>query len=615
MDIITILLFFIYTWGIGFTATKLLKLGQKNQLESHLMRIGIGLGIFPILGVLLNLLTIPLDWKIFLVLSLAFPVYLASKKIAKKELEIPKIQFSLTKSNLIIIFVFLLFLATFFMYVSGAFSYPYLEDDDPWSHATSVKYIATEKTAYSPNFYFNYLDPYPPGYGIVMGILHQTSSSLMWTLKFFNALIISLGIIFFYFFAKEFIGDESKALFSTFILSAIPCFLSHFIWSHALIVILFFPAFYCLEKIRENKKWMFAAILVIASICVTQPTQAMKFGALFAIFWIIKSITNKNLQKEVLFSGLAGFFASFLWWGDMLIKYGLSGIFGSKSATAAIGGTKSFLSFFTMKGTATRLYTFNDFFVAKSQNMINNPIGVGIVISLLLLASLVYILIKYKKSLSKENSWILISLFWLIFTFLGIHGGTRIPVALFSFRFWMLFAIPVSLLAAEGAWFLMDFGKKMKIDKTLIVAIIIFGVLATSGYQKYAVNTAMWPPGVGWSSSEEIEGYVWLKTLPENTKIFGLCSETSSAHLIGFDKYDCFWCEDENMLRKDIMNKTQEQLHSWMKIKNYDYFIVDSTCVESFDINKTNDFLQESVSSGLFQLSYQTEGMVLMKII
>ena len=557
MSILTIILFFVYTWGLGFTATKIIRNIKESDsiLERNLMRIGVGLGILPILGVLLNLLHIPLDWKIFLVLSFALPIYYALKKIRTKELSIPKLNFKLTKSGLILFIVLLLFFITLFMYSSGAFSYPYLEDDDSWSHAASAEYISLEKTAYSPaGFNFDYIYPYPPGYSIVMGLLHQTSPSLLWTLKFFNALIISLGIIFFYFFAKEFMGDKNKALFSTFVLAAIPCFLSHFIWSHALIVILFFPAFYCLERIKHDRKWVWIAALVIAGICVIEVTETIKFGVLFGIYLVIKSVINRNFQKEIFFAGLFGLLISFLWWGSMLARLGIRGILGSKAATAALGVTKPFLSFFSIKGTATRLYTFNDFFIAKTQNMINNPVGVGIIISILLAISLIYIFIKYKESFSKEKVWIPISLFWLIFTFLGIHGGTRIPIALFSFRFWMLFAIPVSLLSSEGAWFLFDLGKKINLSKMTVLVVIIIGVILTSGYQKYAVNTAVWPPGAEWGSMEEVQGYTWLETLPVNTKVFGLCSDSSSLHIIGFDKFDCVWCKDELNFRKEAIN-------------------------------------------------------------
>ena len=66
------------------------------------------------------------------------------------------------------------------------------------------------------------------------------------------------------------------------------------------------------------------------------------------------------------------------------------------------------------------------------------------------------------------------SILGLIFTFLGIHGGTRLPVAFFSFRFWMLFAIPVSIITTEGAFFIANFLKKYNLSKF----ITLFGLSA-----------------------------------------------------------------------------------------------------------------------------------------
>jgi len=185
---------------------------------------------------------------------------------------------------LIVLFIFS---STLFMYVKGAFIYPYLEDYDPWAHAVGVKYVSIEKNLDDPNDNLVYIKPYPPGYDALIGILHQTSPSLMWTIKFFNALIISLGIIFFYFFTKGFMHSKDKALIATFILAMIPCYLSHFIWAHSLVMTLFIVALYCLVMIDNDKRWIYPSIFVIGSISLTQPSQAVKFFFIFMIFFNI----------------------------------------------------------------------------------------------------------------------------------------------------------------------------------------------------------------------------------------------------------------------------------------------------------------------------------------
>src|SRR3989338_8452007 len=207
---ITILLFFLYFWGLGYTALYFLR-KPEHAGERQLLYVAIVLGIFPILAILLNFLHIPLDWKIFLGLSLIFPVAVIIKKIYLKEFKFPSFHFKpqLSKASLCLGAVLIIFAFSLFMYTKGAFSYPYLEDEDPWGHSVGAKYVALEKSAYDPilsgaegangiDQSLSYIDPYPPAYDILMGILHQTSADLQWTLKFFNAFIISLGFIFLY---------------------------------------------------------------------------------------------------------------------------------------------------------------------------------------------------------------------------------------------------------------------------------------------------------------------------------------------------------------------------------------------------------------------------------
>ena len=202
ISITTIILFFIYLWGLGYTATYLAK-KPESKAERFLVYLAVGLGIFSFLVVFLNFLHIPLDWKIFLVLSLLVPVYSLISKIRKKEFKKPSFNAKLTRSNVAVLGVFIIFLLSLFMYTKGAFAYPYLEDEDPWGHAVGVKYVALGKKAYDPptsivddkiDQQLSYIDPYPPAYDAIIGILHQTSPDLTWTLKFFNALIISLEI-------------------------------------------------------------------------------------------------------------------------------------------------------------------------------------------------------------------------------------------------------------------------------------------------------------------------------------------------------------------------------------------------------------------------------------
>jgi len=72
MDIMSIIYFFIVSFGFGYSLTFFLK-KSDNFIENLFMTLGFGLGVFPILGVILNVLHIPIYWPIFLFISLIIP--------------------------------------------------------------------------------------------------------------------------------------------------------------------------------------------------------------------------------------------------------------------------------------------------------------------------------------------------------------------------------------------------------------------------------------------------------------------------------------------------------------------------------------------------------------
>jgi hypothetical protein len=587
-SVLTVILFFLYTWGLGFTATYYLKM-PISFLERLFVNIGTGLGVFAILSVVLNFFRIPLDWRIFLLLSIAFPLYILFTKR-----KLPKIK--VTKSDLVMLLVLGVFLISFYMYSKGAFAYPYLEDEDPWGHSVGMKYVAFERSAYSPagkepNF-FSYMDPYPPAYAVLGGVLHQTAPDLNWSIKFFNALLISLGLVFFYLFAKEFMLSRNKALFATLLLAATPSYLSHFIWAHVLVVTLFFPMMYAFGRIGNDKRWWIVAMLMVAAVWVSQNiSQPIKISTMLLLYLVAVSVVSKKWLKYHYAAFVGGGLLSLVWWGAMIKKYTFSGflsgygntiIEGSSSVSG--GGSKvfSFLSSVLASitapgGSASRAYTLTDFFVATKGNMINNPIGVGKVLSLLTILGVVYLLVRYRSRLVTEGSWRIVALLWLVFTFWGVNGMTfPVSVAKGSFRVWMLMAIPMAMVATEGLYSLLGLFKKYKLVKWVIVVIVLFGVFQTSFVQKYAHNTTPgWPTGGAFQGNlQEAREYGdWFLSLEPNTKVFLLSPRDKIT--IGFGAYACYWCDDEIEFRSDVLKYSASEMHQFLRNKGYEYFVIN----------------------------------------
>jgi hypothetical protein len=616
MVLLSIAFFLITTFGFGLSVSFLAK-ESDDLLERILMRFGMGLALMVTFGYIFNSVRIPLDWKIFLFTAILIISIKYTLDFKKNKLFNVKLNF-----NFYAVIMLILFALTLSMYVKGAFAYPYLEDDDSWSHATSVKFVSVEKTV-SPgeNNFFNYLDPYPPAYAMLLGVIHQTNDSVYWTLKYFNALIISLSIIFFYFFTKVFLKSSKKALFSTFALFAIPAYLSHFIWALALTMPLVFVAFYSVEKIRDDKKWWIITALVMMSALTSSPTHSAYFALLFAIYFITRVIVERKILVYEGIAAAGGIALSYLlWWLPMFMAYTFNGTLMKLGIGAGPRGSSSI---FKVIGTGDRIYNLNDFVYAKSQNMINNPIGIGLVLSILTVIGLVILISNYKKWLKKYDYSKLVIVAWFLFAFYAVNAA-RFTIKLSPFRAWIILAIPVALLSAEATSFIETLIKSvvrsfMKVNKQIllgvslaVLCIIAYGVVQTSYVQKYAVNTANWPPGAFWTSNEEIQGYVWLfQNIPRGTNVFTFAN---NGPVIGLDKYTCHWCLDVREFQRTGINKPSEEVYKWLKEHNYEYLIIDGQTAQKFGSNSTSVLLEGLGENQPVQIAFQNSGFILLKI-
>jgi len=610
MGVLAVILFFVFCYGLGTACTFFWK---EKGYEKHLMRIGIGLAAWVVLLILLDFFNLPLDWKLVLAVSLLCWAWVLYRN--RKELS-----FKIPIPNILTIVALVLFGLTLFMYAKGAFAYPWLEDDDPWAHATGIKYVSLERNFNDLHNQFGYINPYPPGYDGIFGVLHQVSPHLVWTMKFFNALISSLGILFFAFFAKRFLKSTPKALAATTIFAMIPSYLSHFIWAHSLSITLFIVSLYCLVRIAESKQWILPTIILIGGIAFTQPSKLLKYSAMFFIFLVFISLSRKKLAWPEIGAVAGGYALSLLWWGTRAVTL-LSGVGNPASkvgATSGLWGTIQRL-FPPGSGTGTRAYTFSDFFIAKGQNMINNPLGWGIAISLLLVIAIIVILMNYKNYPGEEKSRTQILLFWLLFTFLGVNSLTfNLPVGFHAFRFWMLLAIPVSLLAAEGFLFVSDFLVKQKIPMAASILLLVALLFFTAGLQKYQVNISQWPPGAFWTSGEELQGYLSLLSLPPDTRVF---TYQNPEPVIGLNAFDCMWCDDVFEFRKGALLANATELHAWLKEHDYEYLIISGMAVRELQEKYGNQTLEmvnrrvtDLATSQLFFPAFQNQAVVLFKV-
>jgi hypothetical protein len=295
-------------------------------------------------------------------------------------------------------------------------------------------------------------------------------------------------------------------------------------------------------------------------------------------------------------------------------------IMGPRATTGLLG----------VGGTGDRPYGLSDFLCHSGtgcyngQNMINNPIGIGVVLSILAIIGLIYVLARYKEMLKKENYSLLVIVMWFLFAFYAVNAA-NMPIKLSPFRAWMLLAIPVSLLAGESIDFIARIVKSMlsnfaKLRKSInsvlvivIVTVMFYGIFTTSFIPKYKVNTSPgWAIGGFWANpGEEIPGYLWLKdNVPPDTRVFTF---SNNGAIIGVDKFICHWCSDVREFQRTGINSTPEELLLWLKENEYDYIVVDAQAAKKFGADATNNLTLKLANVGL-QPVIRNDGFVLFKV-
>lgn len=653
--ILTIILFLIYTLGPGYLITSFL--WKKNSwFERFVISLGIGLATIPIIGCFLNITRIVIDWRIFFLISLVSIIYAIYRE--KKSLHIPKFSTKITLFQLCAMGALLILILNMYFFSQGAFSYDWLGDGDSWHHALSAKYVAAEKTLHvseGNEASIRYIDPYPPGYPILMGLLYQTSGHMMWTLKLFNIFLASIGILFFYFLAKEFTNDPKKSLFATFVLASLPSFLTRFIWAHTFIISISIILLYAVLKTTKDSRWKYAAAILFGSTLLIQPSQNVKLFAIMLIFlgtmlpWGKKHI-KKNMITALTIFVIAGL-VMMLWYAPMAVKY--EGEFLAKitktdkkvdpekklEKKAKKSKGKTYIG---PLGSATRLYKFDDFFRLPEHNQINNPVGWGEVIFVLMVLGLISLPLN-GRALFRKKKWKLCVFFWFAFAFAGLFGGTVLPVALFSFRFWMLVAIPLSLIATEGLWLFMGvttsvvkLTKKqllVKVVKVFFFVLVVYLVFITTTENKIALNKGQWFPEPAHVQYNQLGMYLWLRTIPENTKVFYGCHRDKFGDhtIISYDMWSCPWCPEIKKFRDNAIDEsgyvvTPKQMETFLKDNKFEFMLMDGNCVDSLKtrwrkgFDKIDDdaamqsalnYINSMMGSGLFDIISSEQGVIL----
>ncbi len=594
--------FALISFGLGFAVWRLLGIKEEDPIAAFFMYGAGGLAVFVLLSTVLGFLNLAV-WYVYGVLALGAVAAALMKG---------GIVFNVPKINKAWAIVLLLFAVHLYVYASGALKYPWLEDDDPWDHASAVRYVSVYATYIQPDRdLIHYLAPYPPFFDVLLGTIFQVdSSSLQFTLKFFNALLVSLAIPLFYCWAKGRF-DGRTALWATAILTLLPSFMSHFIWSQTLAMMLVFPAFYFLDRYLaggEGKRaLMVMGAVTLGAVFMTQPSVA---GIVFVMTILYIGVLKlpailgdkANAVRLVVDAfavpTLSVVAALLLFWVPMFALYGVDGVLEQMNLN---------IGFVTEKAPDTSggiVYGLNDFLDAPFSSKMDQPTGWGFVVTVLALAGTVLALIKARAG---EDRWLHVALLvWFAFCMIGVEGNAM-PFKMMPHRFWVFLAMPVSLLGAMGAIWLID--KAGKNWGGVMAGVIVLGLLMTAAAAKYMVETSAWPPGVSWVSQEQLTNYTGLKALPPSTKVFGFCDNENLAN--GMNLFGYAWVKEVVDYKAQSINDTVQGNYDFLKKYGYEYVIIDQTCLAAgFTPEQVNGKLNMLASDGRFTVDQQLSGNV-----
>jgi hypothetical protein len=338
--------FFIVTLLTGALIDLLVRDWEADWLEKLVMRFGVGIAAMSVIGVILNLAQIPLDYRVFLGVGVLITIGAFVRNRSFISIKSDKIHPALanswkSKKFWYGFFMLVLFAFTLNMYLEGTFKYAYFEDTDPWGYTVVADFIGENKTFSVPYHSVHYSEPYTQGYQIVMGVLSQTNDSIYWTMKFFSSLVISFGILFMYYFTRRFSRNEEIAFLAGIFLFAVPAWVSHFVFSLHYNMTLFVVLLYVLaqmmperreiaevaknqqslsictgeslDDLKESKGWMPVGIVLYASLLINHFTSVVHGSIFCFVFIVTRILAERKVDWKTIMVFMGGFLLSLLY--------------------------------------------------------------------------------------------------------------------------------------------------------------------------------------------------------------------------------------------------------------------------------------------------------------
>lgn len=563
---LTILLFLLWSVVYGYCILRIARQTSEDLFTDTILSFPVGLACFVFFASILSMVG-SLTWYNFA---------LASAILVIQAIRSQPLQLQLPKPTWSWLIIASLFAIHLYVFYTGAFSYPWLEDDDPWDHASAVRYISEFRTFTQPQpAHIHYLAPYPPFYDTIMAMLFQAGGTISGIMKSYNVLLISLCIPMSFLLFRELFG-ERPALFATFIITCIPSFMSHFIWAQSLAMLFLIAALYLsirwLKRPTPNASRLtpLTLIMVAFALFVTQPSVAAIGGIMLCITilsWrLAESPSLSSIRLDDFSPIMSGFgIALLLFWIPMAGTYGIDGISRHTSAS---------MSFVTDKTEDTGggiVYGLTDLMDAPTTSRMDQPTGWGIGIFILVVFGS---LLAMQDSKKPELATILLL---FCFCLIGLEANL-LPIKLMPHRFWVFLAIPAAALAGHALEYVY-IRINDRASASIILVMILLIITFTSADAKWTLEgKSNWPPGVSFVSPIQLSGYINLSaSLPASTKVFSYCSPENLAN--GFNMYGYQWSDEVYNYKYVSIVDTNTANYQFLTKYNYTYLIIDHSCL------------------------------------
>lgn len=600
MTLFTVVAFAVIVGGLGLAGLRAST--PRSWPERLVLALPVGLCLWPLAVLALRLVHLPLDWRIVGALGLAgFALGVADGRAAPA-LPPPRLAALAAAGVLAAALAAVMYF--------GATRYPYLEDDDSWRHAVAARWVALQKTTVQPEPPVTlYLEPYPPYYGALMGVLHQVNPDLKDVLKFFNALVVGLSVLGAFLAFEALSGSVAIALAASALLAVSPSYMSHFIWAQSLAIPVFFAAVWALARLPAGARWWtggpsWLALLLVWSATIIQPSTAAVFALLFAVAAAVRAAARARgapLPRPEMAAIVAAGAASLATW-LVLMRRQLA--YYATQGQAFRGGQGDDTSGGLVYGLRDILLDYG--------NKIDQGTGLGWAPAALAVIALVALAARWKEEAPASRATRLVMAAWLVIGLVGIEGNA-LPLKLFPHRFWVFLAIPVAYLAAEGAAALAKLASGTW-PRAAILVVAVGIAFGTNLGPRLDLQTGVWPPGVGWPSPDQLGA--WVETaghLPRWTRVFAPCLRDE--YLIGLNLHAEPWDPALRGLRERLASTDGRELAAVMAARGYPYLVLEASCVQKIGLEATRALDASVRASGRFQVEAQIPGFAAFKLL